>query len=290
MEKEQYRPNPLDVDAIARLQGLLHSLSPSESQIGEYILKNHEAVLQMTLADVAANSGVSDATAVRFFRSIGYNRWLDFKIALSQSSITSRSMHDQVRPEDPVDLIANKVIQGAISALEQTAAVLDPVEIEKAVDYLQHANKILIAGAGTSLPVAQEMFNRLFRLGLNVSIEPDSYLQVMQCSLLNPGDVLVAISQTGESYNTIRTVTVARENGCAVICITGNRLSELAKLSDAVLLSASHEVLQETIASRIAQHTLTHVLYISLAVRCMEKSLQNEHTIWNALVGTIKKD
>ena len=112
----------------------------------------------------------------------------------------------------------------------------------------------------------------------------------LQCSLMKPGDLLVAIFQTGESYNTIRTATVAREKGCTFICITGNRLSELARLSNAVLLSVSHEVLQETIASRIAQHTLTHALYISLAVRCMEKSLQNEHTIWNALVGTMKKD
>ncbi len=235
-------------NALARLRGLLNSLSPSERKIGEYILENHEKIPQLTLAEVAQESGVSDATAVRFFRAVGYKRWLDLKIALSLSTqSTSYAIHEEIHPEDSSKEITQKVINGAITALLETAAVLDANDLDRALGLIQNADKILIVGGGTSGPVTQEMFNRMFRLGLNCSVETDSYLQVMQSALLTANDVMIAISQTGESDNTLRTVRVAKKRDCPVICITGNRLSDLAKLSDAVLLSVSHEMLQEIV-------------------------------------------
>jgi len=277
--------NIMEVDAVARLSGLLSSLSPSEKRIGEYIIKNQENIPLMTLSDVAANSGVSDATAVRFFKSLGYNRWLDFKIALALTINSTQVLHKELSDSDNVETIARKVIQGSIVALEETAAVLDGEKMKNAVDLLESADKILIIGAGTSGPNAHELFNRLFRLGMNVSVETDAHLQIMQCALLTPKDVVVAISNTGESSNTINTVTIARKRGAPVISITSNRLSELAKHSNVVLLAISHELLQETIASRIAQHAITHSLYISLAMRCSEKCIENEKAIWDALLN-----
>ena len=278
-------------NALARLRGLLNSLSPSERKIGEYILENHEKIPQLTLAEVAQESGVSDATAVRFFRAVGYKRWLDLKIALSLSTqSTSYAIHEEIHPEDSSKEITQKVINGAITALLETAAVLDANDLDRALGLIQNADKILIVGGGTSGPVTQEMFNRMFRLGLNCSVETDSYLQVMQSALLTANDVMIAISQTGESDNTLRTVRVAKKRDCPVICITGNRLSDLAKLSDAVLLSVSHEMLQETTASRIAQYALVHALYINLAVRESDQALRNERIIWDALVANYLPD
>jgi len=280
--------NSLNVDAVTRLRAMLSSLSPAERQIGKYILDQHQQVLQMTLAEVASSSGVSDATAVRFFRSLGYDRWLDLKIALSQSDHALPSFHEKITEDDTVEQITFKVFQNAIDALQQTASVLDQQAMEQALDMVWSAGKVLVIGAGTSCPVAQELFNRLFRLGLNVSIETDSLLQVMQASLLKPEDLLIAISQTGESSIAVRTASVAVGNGTPVVAITGNRLSDLAKMADAVLLSSSHELIQETLASRIAQHAIAHALYINLALRCPEESMQYENTIWKALIETMK--
>jgi len=274
----------ITADAIARLGGLINSLPPSENKIGYYILNNREEIPLMTLAEVAANSGVSDATAVRFFKSLGYKRWLDFKIALAQSLETTYPIIKELQYDDTVEIIAQKVIRGSILALQETAAVIDGESMTDAVDLLDHANRILVIGAGTSGPTANELFNRLFRLGLNVKVQTDAHLQVMQCALFSTDDVVVAISNSGESIVVIKTVLVAKKRGCKVICITSNRLSELARLSDVVLLAVSHEMLQETIASRIAQHAIAHALYISLAARHSKKCAENETAIWDALL------
>jgi DNA-binding MurR/RpiR family transcriptional regulator len=271
-------------NTLAKIRGMLASVSPSERKIGEFILANHRDIPQMTLAEVASESGVSDATAVRYFRTMGYKRWLDLKIALSVSQgSTPDLIHEQVAVGDSVKEVTEKVIVGAISALKETAAVLDPQAMETAINLIHGARRILIIGAGTSGPVAKEMFNRFFRLGLNCQVETDAYLQVMQSALLSPDDLLIAISQTGESSHTVRTAVVAKERSSPVICITGNKLSELAKNSDVVLLSVSHEVMVETTASRIAQYALVHALYINLAVCCSEETLANERRIWDAL-------
>jgi len=272
-------------DALSRLRGYYPSLSPSEKKTADFILENFESVIRMTLAEVAQQSGVSDATAVRFCRSLGYRGFLDFKIALTLAIPSSpRLIHDDIEEDDDPHTIACKVLRGCSRALEDTLAVLDGEAFERALTLLVEAECILVVGVGTSGPMAHELFNRLFRLRLNCQVQTDSYLQVMQAALLTERDVLVVISQTGDSNDPMRTATVAHTHRCPVICITGNALSPLSELADVILLSVSHETRPETIASRVAQHALIQALYVGLAMQSVEAANEAERTIWDALM------
>lgn len=272
-------------DALAKLRGFLTSLSPAERKVGQFVLDHSEEVTHMTLAEVASLTQVSDATAVRFCQSIGFDGWLDFKIGLTRAIPNSPQLiHKDVSHEDAPVVIFRKVIQGSIQALDSTLALLDETVIAKAIALLLAARSILIVGVGTSGPVAHEFFNRLLRLGLNCQAQTDSYLQMMQVALLTPQDVLVVISQTGDSYDPRRTAAEARRMGVPVVCITGNVLSPVAAYSDVVLLSVSQESMPETISSRIAQYALVHALYICLAMQSMDRAIENERMIWEKLM------
>jgi DNA-binding MurR/RpiR family transcriptional regulator len=277
--------NKFQSDALSRLRGFYASLSPSEKKVGDYITENTDSIIRMTLAEIATQSGVSEATAIRFCRSIGYSGWLEFKIALSQSFPHSPTLiHDDITQEDPPGLIVRKVFEGSKQALSDTLSVFDDLSFEKAINYLFEAERILIVGVGTSGPMAQEMFNRLFRLGLNCQVQTDSYIQVMQSALLTDKDVLVVITQTGISMDPKRTALQAKKNGCKIICITGNTMAPVTKIADVILLSVSHESRPETIASRIAQYTIIHALYVGLALKSVQKTNLNENAIWDALM------
>jgi RpiR family transcriptional regulator, carbohydrate utilization regulator len=272
-------------DALSRLRGLFPSLSPAEKRVGEFILENPENVIRMTLAEIASQTGVSDATAVRFCRSIGYEGWLEFKIALTQALPKSpRLIHADISAEDNPGLIARKVLQGSKQALDDTLAMLDEKTFEHVLDLLVNAENILIAGVGTSSPMAHEMFNRLFRLGLKCQVQTDSYLQVMQVALMTEKDLLLVISQSGDSIDPRRTAAEARHRNIPVVCITGNILSPLAEYADAVLLSVSQEIAPETISSRVAQYALIHAVYVGLAMRSLDHTIENERLIWNTLM------
>ena len=270
-------------DALIRIKGFTESLSPSERKMANYVQENYKKVVQMTLSEVASHAGVSDATAVRFYRAIGYNRWLEFILALSRSiPISSDSILEEIKETDSPSQITEKVMEGAIEAIKATQEVLDHEAIESTIKIIENAKRLFIIGVGTSGPLAHELYNRLIRLGINCQILTDSYLQMMQSALLDKDDVVFAISQTGGS-DPVRTAQMAKRNGCKIICITGSKTTDLAQISDIVLLSVSHEPMAETISSRIAMYSLIHGIYINLALKDHEKTVENERKIWDAL-------
>lgn len=248
-------------------------------------MDHYQDVVRMTLADVAAKSGVSDATVLRFCRSLGYQRWLEFKIDLAQSMAeSSEQLLDEVDEDDPPGILAKKVFHCSMQALADTVAVLDEAAFAEALELISQARRIHIVGVGTSGPIAQEMYNRFFRLGLNCRVQTDSYLQVMETALLSEEDVVIVISQSGDSTDPIRTTALARDQGCSVIVITGNRGSKLTQFADVVLLSVSHETRIESMASRIAQYALAHALFVGLMMRDIEDAVNKDRLIWDAMI------
>jgi len=132
--------------------------------------------------------------------------------------------------------------------------------------------------------MANEMHNRFLRLGLNCHVQTDSYIQVMESALLTSQDLIIVISQTGDSEDPLRTTAQAKSKGSKVIVITGNSGSKLTEYADVVLLSVSHETRVETIASRIAQYAIIHALYVGLAMQDVANSVNKEKLIWEAMM------
>lgn len=274
-------------DSLARMRAAYPSLPPSERKVVDFILANFEEVIRMTLAELAQRSGVSDATVVRLCRSLEFNNFLELKISLTRSlNDAPRMIHDDVREGDASSTVARKVLQTAIQAVQDTLQVLDDDAFEKAVDLMYHADRILIAGVGTSGPLAHEMYNRLIRLRLNCHVHTDIYLQVIEAALLSERDVVVLISQNGNTIGPIRTAQEARRKGARVVVITGNAVSELSELADVILLSVSHETRLEAIDSRVVQHALIQALYVALAMRMISSANESERLIWEALLRT----
>lgn len=271
--------------ALSHIRGFYPTLSPSEKKVADFILANYQKVMPMTLAELAAHSGVSDATVVRFCRALGFRSYLELKIALMRSLQDSPDLiFDHIEKDDSPLTVMRKVFLGSIQAMQDTLDLLNDEALDRAVTLLQNAHTILIVGVGTSSPMAHELHNRLIRLRLNCRVETDAYLQLMQAALLTEKDALVVISQTGASQPPINTAREAHRHGCKIIAITGNPSSELSKLADVLLLSISHESRPETLASRIAQHALIQGLYVLMAMRMSQVANQNEYLIWDALM------
>ena len=274
-------------DALARMRGVYPSLPPSERKVVDFVLANFEDVIRMTLAELAQRSTVSDATVVRLCRSLGYNNFLELRISLTRSiSDSPRLIYDDVAEGDPSGTIARKVLRTAVQAVQDTLEMLDDEAFERAVQMMHTADRILIVGVGTSGPLAHELYNRLIRMRMNCHAHTDIYLQVVEAALLTERDVVVAISQNGSSLGPVRTAVEAKSKGAKIICITGNPVSELTALSDAVLLTVSHETRLETIDSRVAQHALIQALYVALAMRMISSANESERLIWEALLRT----
>lgn len=274
-------------DAMTRITAYYDSLSASEKKVADYIQENYTKVIKMSLSDVAFNTGVSDATVVRFFRVLGYKRWVEFIVSLSRSiPMSSELIYEAISSTDTPGVVAEKVLNGAIHAVQATMEVLNHQAMEKCVEYIDSAKTTLIVAVGNSSPTAEELYNQLFRIGVNCSLMTDAYLQIMRSSLLTKDDVVCVISQSGGSQIPLRAAKIAKAKGCKVIAITGDTTSPLADLADCVLVSVAQELKAEAINSRIAQYSIIYAIYVNLALRNLERSITNERVIWEAISNT----
>ena len=84
-------------------------------------------------------------------------------------------------------------------------------------------------------------------------------------ALAHPGDVLVAISTSGNSANVLAAAAAARARGCPVIALTGERGGHLAGLAEPVLRAPSNVV------ARIQE---IHGLCVHIIVEAVEAALR----------------
>lgn len=276
----------LDLNALARIRSQLPTLNESELRVALYVLHAPEQVIRQSMAQVAQECNLSDTTVLRFARSVGFRGYTDLKLRLAQDlARPGQIIHQDVLETDDAATIARKVFTSNIKAIEDTLQVMDMHALNQAVELLQNARRILIIGVGTSGPIVQEAYNRFFRLGLNCRAYTDSYLQVMDAALVESGDVVIAISQTGASTDPVITLEVAKKNGASTIVLTGNAKSPLTEYADVTFLSVSLETHSETIASRIAQISIIDALYVILAMRNLDVAVRNERKIWQAILS-----
>jgi RpiR family transcriptional regulator, carbohydrate utilization regulator len=273
--------------ALIRLRGLYPSLKAALRKVADLVLKKPEMAIYASVNEVAAAAGVSEATVMRFCRTLGFRGFQDFKIALAREMVSPlQRLHEEVEEGDNPDAIVRKVFQANVNALQDTLEVLDMKAMQDAARLMLAARQIILIGVGTSGPIVTDAANKLFRLGLKVAAQTDAHLMMMAAALLSAADVLLAVSHSGSTRDPVETARVAKDAGAKVICITNNSLSPLTRVADVVLVTASRETRfrQEAMASRLCQTSIIDSLYTLVALARCEEALENLSKIENVIV------
>lgn len=263
----------------------LERLSPAERKVASTVLAKPDAVIYMTLADLAREASVSEPTVVRFSRASGCDGFQSFKIRLAQSLATSYTYTDiGIVPGDSTESYATKVFMATMDTLTRVHQQLDVAALEAAVSMIARAARLEFFGLGASGAVAMDAYHKFFRLVSSCAVYTDSHMQHMSASTLAPGDVVVAISHTGRTRELLETVPVAREAGATVITITAPG-SPLAAISSIVL---GVEVPEDTdvhtpMVSRIAHLLLIDTLAVGVARQGGRATSERLHRIKESL-------
>jgi len=124
---------------------------------------------------------------------------------------------------EKVKKVAKEMLQNATWSVEQ----LNEEDIKGMIDILLKAKKIFVLGVGHSGVIGKVFAMKLAHLGSN------SYaLGDVTTPALNSGDVMVAISQSGETSTILTLCRKAKELSGKIIAITASPNSTLSKLSD----------------------------------------------------------
>ncbi|MFN3821877.1 MAG: MurR/RpiR family transcriptional regulator, partial [bacterium] len=155
---------------LTRIKLIESQLKGADARLAAYILERPHEFIYRSVAEVAQESGVSEATIVRFSRKLGLMGFQDLKLHLAREVISPiRTIHETVSTNDPPDIIVRKVFGGHIATLNDTLQILDPLAVQRAAEAIASARHVYFVGVGTSGPNTQDAFNKFFRLGISCS-------------------------------------------------------------------------------------------------------------------------
>jgi len=253
---------------MERVQHLQSELSPAEQRVAQLVIEHPRKVLSEPIAEIAKLADVSQPTVIRFCRSLGFSGLADFKLKFAGSLTgTIPVRHSQVRMTDSTHDLSAKVIDNTVSAILKFRDQLDVNSIDRAIDILRRAKRVEFYAMGNSRVVALDGQHKFFRFRIPTSSYGDAHLFALAAELLGPGDVVIAISTTGQLPELLDAVDVARAAGADVIAITSSKSALARKAS--VCLAVDHSEDSTTflsMISRILQLLLIDIMAVGISL------------------------
>ena len=262
---------------IRRITENQASLRKSEAKVANYVLANASEVIKMRIVDLASKSEVSEPTVIRFCKALGFDGFQSFKLQLAQQlGLGSVFTQFAVEDNDTVADLINKVFDTTVGSLITAREEINSEVLEQAITTISNARRVEFYGFGASGSVAADAQHKFFRLQLSSAAYTDPHIQRMSAISLGSEDVVVAISQSGETHALLESVALAREAGANVIGLAPHNTSLSRVCNLAIYVNMEEDLKSFTpVSSRIAHLVVIDVLATGVARH--RKPLLKEH-------------
>ncbi|MDD1773086.1 MAG: SIS domain-containing protein [Methanomassiliicoccales archaeon] len=170
-----------------------------------------------------------------------------------------------------------------LKEIQEILAKIDDSVVDDIVNSIISANKVFIYGVGRSGLVGKAFAVRLVQMGLNVHFIGETTTPIVETT-----DLVIIISNTGETMSAVQTANIVRRVGAKVVSITSNMHSKLAQASN---ISLELSTVKDEQRRKIAPlgtlfEDSTFLLFDSIVPVIMAKlgqseaSLRRRHAIW----------
>ncbi len=244
-----------------------NGLRKSEKRVAEFVQKHLDEVVLLSLQGLADKCDTSDATVLRFCRSLGYQSFSDFKTALIPELLRSgQSVAMEITPEDDPSSIKDAFLRNINLQNESTIKNIEFSVIQSVAEKILNASRTVILGMGGSAGVAHILSDSLVGLGIYAVYLHDRSIIQNIIPILNASDVVIGISHAGETEEVISGIKIAREYGAVTVGLTNFLPSPLSDVSQYVLLTSTPNNLLGSFScqSRISQLAILELLLIEL--------------------------
>lgn len=251
---------------------MLPSLLPSEQRVARLFVEAPDEVIDMSSVDLAARSETSPATVSRACQAMGFRGFQHLRILLVRD-LGARAQRENELPEGTAGRLqaladrAADMIRGSLSSV-------DPDTFDAAVEAIATTPRLLIVSTGASAPSAQAAAVKFIIDGRSCEAPADGVVQQLTASVLMPGDVCLAVSESGANSATIAAAAAAHEAGATVIGVTSFAKAPLADHADLLLIGGARTQAWESgsMAGNLVQMLLLSALQLGVARRMAEQS------------------
>jgi len=276
-----------------RIRGLLPELRGASRQIGESILAEPAASAAGMIGDVAARAGTSAASVTRFSRELGYAGYSEFRLGLTADLARHEAAGWEVdvgtgiAPGDSIAQVAAVIRSVETATINDTLTQLDLAAVTAVARALSTARRIDLFGIGGSGLLAAEMQQRLHRIGRPAWSWTDPHAALASVALSEKGDVLLALSHSGRTRETLDVVAEAARRNATTVVLTNFPRSPVARAADHILTTAVHDTTfgPEAIAARHAALAVIDCVYIAVAQRTHKRTTAAFRRTTEAVLG-----
>ena len=247
----------------------LDSFFESERKIGTYIIQHTAEVVDMTVGELAQACGVSDASVSRFCKKINMKGFHHLKITLakeiSEKGIEEEEVSNHISVNDIEQSLKN-ILANKVTEITQTVLMMDAKQLSEILNKLNMARTVQFFAVGNTIPVAIDGAFKLNQIGIPAVSGTIWETQIGYTYNMTAEDVVIAISNSGESTAVLRALEAAKSAGATTLSITNSEKSSAAQLSDYHITTATREklFLDGYCFSRVSATTVIEILYLFL--------------------------
>jgi DNA-binding MurR/RpiR family transcriptional regulator len=255
-----------------KIKLVYESLSKSDKLIADFFLQNGRDIINMNIHELSELIGTSTASVSRFVKKVLGMSFSEAKIefAKNMESLSVENTNEIFGwamdfNEDP-----KKIVSHIESVCSDVLRFNNLKVIEEVIEVLAGAHTIYLFGVGSSGIVAQDMQQKLIKLGKRTVFNMDSNFGVLNAALCTKEDVVIAISFSGNTKEVNIAAKRAKEQGAKLVVITGNMKNKLRSISDYCVTVPSLELNESRLAaifSRYGQLFAIDIIFIGLAKR-----------------------
>ena len=261
---------------LERVQAVRGSLPPAARRIADVIVAKPAEIVHMSVTELADRAEASEGSVVSLCRQLGAKGFHHLKIALARDLVQPVHMiHEDLTRDDGVPAIVEKIFLSNIQALYDTLKTIDRAAVVRAVELIMAAESVELYGIGSSAPIAEDAHYRMLRIGINCKVVTNSHIQAISASLTGPKVVVITVSHSGSTHETVSATRLAHEAGARTICITNFGQSPIQSYADVVLhtMARETEFRTEAMTSRIAQLSIVDALIACLAIANYDRAV-----------------
>ncbi len=171
-----------DTDLLQRLAKGAERFSANQRVLAKYLHSHYQTVAFSNVSQFAEQSGVSEATVVRFAKALGFKGYPDLqkevrRLVRADLKGTERFQLSQA-DASALDLVLQKEMEN-LGALREA---FDASAFRQALKLLRGASEVLVVGARATAPLAGHLAFGLGKLGMRCSrassVTSDTYDQI----------------------------------------------------------------------------------------------------------------
>lgn len=238
-----------DVMILAKIRKMLPDMPPNYRKIGSYILDHEQTVAFASIYTISEAIGVSNASMVRFAKSLDLEGYQDFKHEIQEEIKFRLSPYDKIALREldgmPEEKRLQKLFQNEVNNLRNTFENIKAKDLQAMADSIRNSRRIFVCGFGISGHVA-----RMFEYTLMCSVNKDVMVISGSVSDYSPrlrtftaDDTMFIMTFPPYSDEVRHVAQVVKEKGGTLHLFTDSAVCPIYSLADVVVRCDTNSLL-----------------------------------------------